>query len=70
MTDKTPELALAEAVLAQAQRQDQQCAFWFISALSKLATHDENMTVRDVFGFACMAMPDAATKWIEYVKRT
>lgn len=61
---------LASEVLMQADEKDSECAFWFLSALSKLSGAHPQMRVADVLQFASQAMPNAAKEWADYVRTT
>lgn len=61
---------LARRVLEQAEEREQECAFWFLSALNKLAGARPHMRVEEVLQFASEAMPKAAQEWSAYVAQT
>jgi hypothetical protein len=61
---------LASQVMKQAESENVKCAFWFISALSKLARTQPDMLVSDVLRFASAAMPKAALLFKDYVAKT
>ncbi len=62
--------ALAVRLLEQVQTRDEQCAFWVVSALSKLARTHPRRPVVEVLGLARHAMPDAYKQYIGYVAGT
>lgn len=62
--------SLAAQVLKQAEEMQPECAFWFLSALSKLSGARPHMRVGDVFQFASVAMPTAAKEWSAYAAGT
>lgn len=57
---------LATVLLGQAQRENEECAYWFISALAKLASTQPHMRLPDVLKFAQAAMPRAAAAYASY----
>jgi hypothetical protein len=57
---------LATILLEQADRESEQCAFWFISALSKLASTQPHLRLPDVLRFAREAMPVSAAAYASY----
>jgi len=61
------EWQLAKQLLKQVQQADEQCAYWFISALSKLAMSNPQMPVVRVIALAKQAMPKAARQYADYV---
>ena len=58
---------LAASLLQQAESENGQCAYWFISALSKLASTQPHLRLPDVVKFTCEAMPRAASEYADYV---
>jgi len=67
---KEPTIILAGIVLKQAQDRDKQCAFWFISALSKLRSVNPKMKLDDVCEFVAESMPLVAQEYQEYIRNT
>lgn len=65
--DEEVSARLATILLQQAERKDGVCAYWFVSALSKLASASPTMRVSDVLDFARTAMPQAAADYAAYV---
>jgi hypothetical protein len=55
-------------LLKQVQRENEQCAYWFVSALSKLTQTHPNRPVIEVLAMARTAMPVAARQYNAYVK--
>lgn len=58
---------LSGMLLKQAQNRDEQCAYWFISALSKLASSHPQRPVHEVLALARHSMPTAAKMYADYV---
>lgn len=58
---------LAGQLLKQAQAQDEVCAYWFVSALSKLASSHPKRPIVEVLALAMNAMPTAAKQYRDYV---
>ncbi|MFA6971661.1 MAG: hypothetical protein WC208_09710 [Gallionella sp.] len=58
---------LAMQLLKQAQAENEECAYWFVSALSKLASSHPHRPVIEVLGLARRAMPTAAKQYADYV---
>lgn len=59
--------SLAMQLLKQAQSENEQCAYWFVSALSKLASSHSQRPVIEVLALARHAMPTAAKQYADYV---
>lgn len=59
--------SLATQLLKQAQEENEQCAYWFVSALSKLASSHPRRPVIEVLALARHAMPTAAQQYRDYV---
>lgn len=60
-------LSFATQLLKQAQAENEQCAFWFVSFLSNLASSHPHLEVIEVLALAKLAMPVAAKRYAEYV---
>ncbi len=58
---------LSVQLLKQAQAENEQCAYWFVSALSKLASSHPRRPVIEVLALARLAMPTAAKQYADYV---
>jgi hypothetical protein len=58
---------LAGQLLKQAQAENEECAYWFVSALSKLASSHPKRPVIEVLALAMNAMPTAAKQYRDYV---
>ncbi len=58
---------LAQQLLKQAQNENEECAYWFVSALSKLAAWHPRRPVIEVLALARHAMPKAAQQYRDYV---
>ncbi|MCM2310309.1 MAG: hypothetical protein NDI84_02800 [Steroidobacteraceae bacterium] len=59
--------SLAMQLLKQAQKENEECAYWFVSALSKLASTHPRRPVVEVLALAKCAMPKAARQYADYV---
>jgi hypothetical protein len=57
---------LAGQLLKQAQEENEECAYWFVSALSKLASTHPKRPVIEVLALAHNAMPLAAKQYRDY----
>jgi hypothetical protein len=61
---------MATILLGQAEAENDQCAYWFVSALSKLAAQKPHMRMPEILEFVCAAMPKAAQEYASYAKDT
>jgi hypothetical protein len=61
--DEETAAQMARILMEQVERDSHQCAFWFISALSKLTSTHPQMQLSDVLQFAQQAMPKAASDY-------
>lgn len=69
--DKEPAgIFLARVLMKQIQGRDPQCAFWFVSALSKLRYENPQMTLVCLMNFIRQEMPKAAAEYAEYCRTT
>lgn len=60
--------SLAKTLMHQVEQESEQCAYWFVSALSKLALGKPHMRMPEVLEFVRQAMPDAARAYASYAK--
>jgi hypothetical protein len=58
--------SLASTLLHQAERENEECAYWFIRALSKIVSTRPNMRAVEILDFARTAMPGAAAAYSQY----
>lgn len=58
--------SLASILLVQVQKESEQCAFWFISALSKLTATQPHLRLPEVLQFVKIAMPTASMEYARY----
>lgn len=59
---------LSKILLKQVQKENEQCAYWFISALSKLSNTAKNFGVNEILDLAIEAMPQAAQEYQDYLR--
>lgn len=59
--------SLATQLLKQAQAENELCAYWFVSAISKLSNSHPRRPVIEVLALARQAMPTAAQQYADYV---
>lgn len=66
--DEEAAARLAKTLLEQVERESGQCAYWFISALSKLISTQPHLRAADALQFMQAAMPQAALEYAQYVE--
>jgi len=59
--------SLAGQLLKQAQAENETCAYWFVSALSKLASSHPKRPIIEVLALVMNAMPKASKMYRDYV---
>ncbi len=63
-------LEISKILFKQIQDKDHQCAYWIISALTRLLKSNPKLTVIDVLKIANGAMPKAADYHQDYLQKT
>lgn len=59
-----------KVLLNQIEKENEQCAFWIISAFHKLKYEHPKMSMICLFNILTSEMPKAAKAYVEYIRNT